>query len=535
MHLRLSLTLAVALTAAPLFSQSADPAPPEGFRAIFNGKDLSGWYGWNPHSSAKLEGEKLAENLKAQRADFANHWRVENGELVNAGTGPYATTEEDFGDFELHLEYKTVAGADSGIYLRGNPQVQIWDMNQVFDPAKPDRRPHLGSGGLFNNPVKTLGRDPIMRVDKPFGQWNEFKIKQVGDRTWVTLNGRLVVEGATYANYFDQGAPLPATGPLMLQTHGGEIRWRNVFIREIGEKEATAVLAKNPPLPEPTHYDVAYGPHPKQVIHFWKAESAEPTPVLLFVHGGGWRGGGRLSGLSGMLATLLKEGVSVASVGYRFTDEATVDGIEPPVKGPLHDAARALQLVRSKAEEWGIDKTRIGASGGSAGACTSLWLAFHDDLADPASEDPVARESTRLAFAAVTGAQTSLDPAQMKEWTPNSTYGGHAFGFKGDPAAKLSSFAEFLVKRDTILPWIAEYSPYALVSQDDPPVYLYYSAPPALGQEQKDPTHSANFGVKLKEHCEASGVVCELFHPGAPGEPTASILEYILKSFGKAQ
>lgn len=531
MHKRSLRLLAAGLLLAGPFAAAADPAPPKGFRAIFNGKDLEGWYGWNPHSSAKLEGEKLEENLKAQRADFANHWHVEKGELVNAGTGPYATTEEEFGDFELLLEYKTVAGADSGIYLRGQPQVQIWDTNQVFDPAKPDRRPHLGSGGLFNNPPRTLGRDPLMLADKPFGEWNSFRIKQIGARTWVTLNGRLVVQGADFANFFKKGEPFPAKGPLMLQTHGGEIRWRNLFVREIGEQEASDFLQANPALPDPTHYDVAYGPHPKQAIHFWKAESTEPTPVLLFVHGGGWTSGGRLSGLSKMLPTLLKEGISVASVEYRFIAEATADGIEPPVKGSLHDAARALQLVRSKAEEWGIDKARIAASGGSAGACTSLWLAFHDDLADPSSDDPVARESTRLAFAAVSGAQTTLDPAQMKEWTPNSRYGGHAFGFKGDPERKLSPFDEFLAKRDDILPWIAEYSPYALVSADDPPVYLSYARPPALGQEEKDPTHSANFGAKLKEHCEAKGVECELFYPGAPGDPSESTLDYILKAF----
>ncbi|HRQ89873.1 MAG TPA: DUF1080 domain-containing protein, partial [Bacteroidia bacterium] len=498
------------------------------------GKSLDGWYGWNPHTSAKLEGEKLAENLKTQRADFPNHWRVEDGELVNAGTGPYATTDEEFGDFELMLEYKTVAGADSGIYLRGNPQVQIWDLNQVFDPKKPDRRPHLGSGGLFNNPVKTLGRDPLEKVDKPFGQWNSFKIKMVGDRVWVTLNGRQVVMGARYANYFAPGEPLPAKGPLMLQTHGGEIRWRNVYVREIDEKEATSFLAANPLLPEPTHYDVAYGPHPKQTMHFWKAESTEPTPVLLFIHGGGWTAGGRLSGLSGMLPALLERGISVASVEYRFINEATADGIEPPVRGPLHDAARALQLLRSKAGEWGIDKTRIGASGGSAGACTSLWLAFHDDLADPKSDDPVARESTRLAFAAVTGAQTTLDPAQMKEWTPNSRYGAHAFGIGANAEKKTTAFDEFLARRDEILPWIAEYSPYALVSKDDSPVYLYYSAPPALGQEEKDPTHTANFGVKLQEHCEANGVKCELAYPGAPGNPAPTVLDAILGFFGKS-
>ncbi|MBL9155760.1 MAG: DUF1080 domain-containing protein [Verrucomicrobiales bacterium] len=525
--LPIAATVAI-LLATLLASPAAEPAPPKGFRALFNGTDLTGWYGWNPHSSAKLTGDKLAENLKAQRADFANHWRVENGELVNSGTGPYATTEEVFGDYELLIEYRTVAGADSGIYLRGEPQVQIWDNSQVFDPAKPDRRPHLGSGGLFNNTARTLGRDPIMNVDKPFGQWNTFKIRQIGARTWVTLNNRLVVEGDAFEPYFDKTKPFPARGPIMLQTHGGEIRWRNIFLREIPEAEAKAFLAANPALPDPTHYDVAYGPHPKQAMHFWKAPSDQPTPVLLFIHGGGWQGGGRLSGLSGMLNDLLAAGISVASVEYRFINEATADGVVPPVKGPLHDAARALQFLRSKAGEWGIDKTRIGASGGSAGACTSLWLAFHDDLADPKSDDPVARESSRLLFAAVSGAQTTLDPAQMKEWTPNSRYGGHAFGFAGDAEKKLSQFDEFLAKRETILPWIAEYSPYALVTKDDPPIYLYYNTPPALGREEKDPTHTSNFGVKLQERCREAGVPCELYYPGTPDQTQATILDYLL-------
>ena len=314
----------------------------------------------------------------------------------------------------------------------------------------------------------------------------------------------------------------------MLQTHGGEIRWRNIFVREIGKREAKQVAEREPLLPNPTHYDVAYGPHPKQILHFWQAKSASPTPVLLFVHGGGWNAGGRLNGLSSMLPAMLREGISVASVEYRFIVEATADGVVPPVQGPLLDAARALQLVRNKAAEWNVDKNRIAASGGSAGACTSLWLAFHPDLADPKSDDPVARESTRLLCAAVTGAQTTLDPQQMKEWTPNSSYGGHAFGFKGDATKKLTPFAEFLSKRETILPWIAEYSPYALVTSDDPPVYLFYSAPPALGKEQKDPTHTANFGVKLQERCKEAGVDCELFYPSVAEAKHESVQEYLI-------
>lgn len=234
---RTLLPLLIALLTPTLMS-AAEPTP----RALFNGTDLTGWYGLNPHSVVKLTGEKKASALKQQRDEFAKHWRVENGELVNSGTGPYATTTEEFGDMELTLEYKTVAKADSGIYLRGTPQVQIWDINQADDPKKPDRHPRLGSGGLFNNTPKTPGRDPLIVADKPFGEWNAFRIRQIGARTWIWLNEKLVVDGATMENYWDKTQPLPAKGPIMLQTHGGEIRWRKIFVREIGANEAKSIL-----------------------------------------------------------------------------------------------------------------------------------------------------------------------------------------------------------------------------------------------------------------------------------------------------
>ncbi len=280
--------------------------------------------------------------------------------------------------------------------------------------------------------------------------------------------------------------------------------------------------AADPVIPKPTLSDVRYGEHERHVLDFWKAESATPTPVALVIHGGGWTGGEkeRVSRFVDVNA-LLAEGISVAAINYRLISRDHQANIEPPVKAPLHDAARALQFVRSQASEWNIDKARIGAAGGSAGACSSLWLAFHDDLADPNSDDPLARESTRLWCAAVTGAQTTLDPQQMKDWTPNSKYGGHAFGLQG--------FAVFLAERENILPWIAEYSPYALVTADDPPVFLVYSAPPALGQDQKDPTHTSNFGVKLQEHCIATGVNCELVYPGADNVKHRTPSDYLIQ------
>jgi acetyl esterase/lipase len=261
---------------------------------------------------------------------------------------------------------------------------------------------------------------------------------------------------------------------------------------------------------------------------FWKADSDKPTPLIFFIHGGGWGAGNRTSGLYSVLPNALKNGISVVSIEYRFISEATADKLEPPVKGPMMDAARALQFVRSKAREWNIDKTRVGASGGSAGACTSLWLAFHDDLADAKNSDPIARESTRLLCAAVTGPQTSLDPNQMREWTPNSSYGAHAFGITGDAATKQSNFDAFVAAREKILPWIAEYSPFALVSSDDPAVGLYFNNVPAVGQPAKDPTHSANFGLKLKEQCDAHKVSCELVYPGLEGVQHATTFDFLL-------
>jgi acetyl esterase/lipase len=285
---------------------------------------------------------------------------------------------------------------------------------------------------------------------------------------------------------------------------------------------APANATPRPQVPPPTVADFAYGSHPKQVLDFYKAQSDKPTPLVFYMHGGGWVHGEKRPA---SVANYLKAGISVVSIQYRFTTDAVAEGQWPPVEWPMHDAARALQTVRSKAKEWNIDKQRIGATGGSAGACTSLWLAFHDDMADPKSSDLIARESTRLWCAAVSAPQTSLDPEQMKTWTPNSKYGGHAFGFL--------SFPDFLAGRDKVLPWIKEYSPYEQVSSDDPPIYMSFKAPPALGQDQQDPTHTANFGVKLQEHCKEKGVSCELVYPGAPDVKHASPELFLLEMLKK--
>jgi len=246
MHVR---TLVVAATVAGvIFLASAAPAqvsPPQGFTALFNGKDLAGWHGvstQDPRKILALSDEERAKTLAASLEDIKKHWTVENAELVNDGNGLYLTTDKDYGDIELLIEYKTVAKADSGIYLRGTPQVQIWDSTEAG--GKWNIGAGKGSGGLWNNSAGAPGKDPLVLADKPFGQWNSLRILQVGARTTVYLNDKLVVDHAIMENYWDRKSPLFAKGPIQLQTHGGEIRWRNVFVREIPPDEANAILAK---------------------------------------------------------------------------------------------------------------------------------------------------------------------------------------------------------------------------------------------------------------------------------------------------
>ncbi len=258
--------------------------------------------------------------------------------------------------------------------------------------------------------------------------------------------------------------------------------------------------AQAPNAPRPTLANVPYGKHERQVLDFYQAKADAPTPALFFVHGGGWMTGDKAN--PDFLAKCLENGISVVSINYRFIPDAQKEGINPPVKACLDDAARALQFTRSKAAEWKIDKTRIAGCGGSAGGFTSLYLAFHPDMADAKSSDPISRESTRLTCVMAFVPQTTLDPQQMQAWIPNNQYGNHAFG--------LPSMQDFVAKRESLLRWINEYSPYALATADDPPVLLFYDNPPKLGQEYKDPPHSGNFGAGIAEKLKTVGIEHEI-------------------------
>jgi hypothetical protein len=234
--------------------------PPEGFKALFNGQDLAGWHGmghFDPRVLAAMTDEERTTKRAADLEDVKQHWSVENGELVNDGHGVYLTTDESYGDIELRIDYKTVAQADSGIYLRATPQIQIWDYTEAG--GKWNIGADKGSGGLWNNSAGSAGKDPAVLADKPFGEWNRFRILQVGERTTVYLNDQLVVDHARMENYWskqkpdefakeapgslNKANPLFRDGPIQLQTHGGEIRWANIFVRKIPSDEANELLA----------------------------------------------------------------------------------------------------------------------------------------------------------------------------------------------------------------------------------------------------------------------------------------------------
>ena len=217
--------------------------PPAGFVNLFNGKDFGNWWGFGTSDPRKFKALPPAEQAKIKEAnmkDILAHWKVEGNEIVNDGKGLYLTTEKEFADYELHLEYKMLPKGDSGVYLKYTPQVQIWDF---LDKEKFKLGADKGSGGLWNNSPGTPGKDPLVLADKPFGEWNKFRIIQVGARTTIYLNDKLVVDNAILENFFDRKMPLLYKGAIQLQTHGSEIRWKNIFIKELSPAEANKHLA----------------------------------------------------------------------------------------------------------------------------------------------------------------------------------------------------------------------------------------------------------------------------------------------------
>ncbi len=300
----------------------------------------------------------------------------------------------------------------------------------------------------------------------------------------------------------------------------GLVRHGTLWYRDVCRWISYEMIQRKPDVPY-----FAYGEHPKQRMHVWKAKSERPTPVIVFMHGGGWTNGDLNKSVWAYAEKPLKEGVSFISLGYRFVDEA--GDMVPPVKAPMYDAARAIQTIRHHAKEWNIDPSRIAMWGGSAGGCSTLWLTYHDDLADAKSADPISRQSTRLFIAAAKYPQTTLDPKQMREWMPDSRYGAHAFPV--DAKGFTNSFDALVAQREQVLQHIREFSPIEHVSADDPEVFMTFDHAPAMGKATADPTHSANFGVGLIERCKEKNVSCDMHYLGKKDSRWTDVTDFLIE------
>lgn len=231
-RLALAAGFAIFAAAAPS-ARSDDNKPPEGFIALFNGKDLTGWQGnIDMKQRATLPKEKQGELVKQRTRTAREHWSVKDGAIVCDGKGGVSLqTVKDYGNFELFVDWKIGKKGDSGIYLRGQPQVQIWDSDNLGDNLKDDL--HTGSGGLWNNPKGDPAKQPLKKADRPVGEWNTFHITVVGDQVTVELNGEKVVDKGKLLNYWDRGKPVPERGPIELQFHGDPLWFKNIYVKEL--------------------------------------------------------------------------------------------------------------------------------------------------------------------------------------------------------------------------------------------------------------------------------------------------------------
>jgi acetyl esterase len=274
--------------------------------------------------------------------------------------------------------------------------------------------------------------------------------------------------------------------------------------------------------PAPDLANEKYGPYERNVLDLWRAQSDRPTPLVVFIHGGAFRAGSKEMLSAPLLKGLLARGISVMAINYRLS---------PGVHFPTHylDCARAIQFARLHAKEWNIDPKRIGATGGSAGAGTSLWIGFHDDLADPNSADPVLRQSTRLACLAVFGAQSTYDPRVIKDWIGEAPARHPAFeGFYGLTTNEMDTPKAYKLYEAA--------SAINYLTADDPPVFLYYDesdAPLPPGAPAGAGIHHPIFGRKLKEKMDALHLECVLKHrndyPRGPGNVNQDVVDFFVK------
>jgi len=279
-----------------------------------------------------------------------------------------------------------------------------------------------------------------------------------------------------------------------------------------------------PRLPEPDFANVRYGPDVRNVLDIWQCEGPDPKPLVIYYHGGGFRGGDKRTLSPRLLKQLLVRGISVAAVNYRLSGSA-------PYPAQMHDCARALQFIRLHATDYRIDSERIGATGGSAGAGISQWLAFKDDLGDPNSHDPLLQQSTRLAAIVPYNAQSSYDPRFIQKLMNTNQVDAALIQFYGMESAQDVTDPRFQ-------PLFEDASPLNHLSPDDPPILVYYNQrndPLPTDSPGKLHIHHPKFGLALKKKAENLGVECTiLFREDHPeGYPIEKFVAFFAKKLGK--
>ncbi len=498
-------------------NQLSEQEKKQGWQLLFNGTDLTGWKCNN--------GKPIATP-------------VEDGAIVPYQSGGYLVIhEKQFGDFVFKCDVRWEdPRCNSGIFFR------------VQDPKNPVHTGFEiqvmsgeGTGKHDFGAIYDLA-STSKNAGKPTGEWNTVEIRCEGPKIQVQVNGEQV--SSINCDDFDQPGLCPdgekhkyklnkqpravkdfaRKGYLGFQDHGHKVWYKNVKLLELNDAKSPASkpAKSKPPKPQqlaPTHANVSYGPHPANVIDFYAAKGDGPRPLLVYIHGGGWVGGDKKQNQN-RFQPFLDKGISYAAINYRLTGEA-------PLPAPVHDAARAIQFIRSKADQWNIDKSRIALTGGSAGACTSMWILLHDDMADPSSENPVHRESTRVTAAAVAGGQTSIDPKVIEAWL-----GPNVLKHKMINMAVGEDTIEGALKNyDQYESLYKEFSPYNHVDGNDPPLFMSYGNNMKLPSENAGHgIHHPMYGVKLMEKSKQVGHECHLLIKGVSESKEYSTAEEFLMS-----
>ena len=438
------------------------------------------------HFNAQNVRAEMSETCKACGIDSLTDYNLGPGTVPNAAAHRAARDwQYDYAEMPAALAARLEKM--KGAVLPYIPNVTTgWDSTPRcrFDERYPWRKSEYPYSVSFTNNTPDIFRTCLAAAKK----WAEEDPRQPGA---VYINGWNEYTEGTYLvpNNFDSDGFLRAIAAVFGRSPANEYTYVNPSTKQLFT------------IPAATYEDVPYGPHPKQKIDvFLPGRARSPSaPVVIYLHGGGWSGGAMEDHILGSaIRMLLDRGIAVVGTGYRYIRDAHADGVKPPVQGCLDDCEAALRFVKAHAAEWNLDISRIGLAGGSAGACTALYLALKDG------------NMHGIHAVAPIIAQTSMDPQEMKAWIPNSKYGAHAFGYR--------NFADWLAHRADCLADIERISPAALARKTDPArapqIFLQYGAPLKPGEIAKDPTHSPVFGEKFRELCAGRGIPCKVNYGG---------------------